>query len=163
MRDKYYGKYRGVVKSNEDPNHRGRLQVEVEDVFGKGRTSGWTLPASPYAGKMTGLFSVPPVGTNVWVEFEAGDPEYPVWTGCFWPDGEAPADQGSPDIKIWKTDQCMIKLDDSSGARGITIEVGGRMRIVLNDNGIELDNGNGAVIKLSGKTVSINGDALEVT
>ena len=162
MSENYYGKYRATVKSVDDPLHQGRIQMEVVDVFGKGQTSGWALPALPYAGKSAGLFLIPPVGTNVWVEFEHGDPEFPVWTGCFWPDGEVPADNGSPDIKIWKTDQCIIKLDDTSGSKSITIEVSGGMKIVINDDGIELNNGKGAVLKLSGKLVSVNDGALEV-
>jgi len=38
-----------------------------------------------------GLFFLPPKGANVWVEFEGGDPDYPIWSGCFWSDGEVPA------------------------------------------------------------------------
>ena len=163
MSKQYFGKYRGIVKAIDDPEKRGRIQAAVEDVFGKGETSGWALPALPYAGKESGLFLIPPLDTNVWIEFENGDPEYPVWTGCFWPDNEVPAANGSPDIKVWKTAQCMIRLDDTSGSSSITIEVSGGMKIVINNDGIELNNGKNAVIKLNNNTVSINGDALEVT
>lgn len=160
MSNQYFGKYHGIVKEIDDPLHQGRLRAKVTDVFGE-ELSGWSLPALPYVGKDAGLFLVPPQETNVWIEFLHGDPEYPVWTGCFWPEGEVPAANGSPDIKIWKTKECTIKLDDTSGSESITLEVKG-MKIVLNNDGIELNNGKNAVIKLSGAQISMNGGALEV-
>ena len=48
--------------------------------------SGWALPAVPYAGDGVGFFMIPPIGASVWIEFEHGDPDYPIWTGCFWAD-----------------------------------------------------------------------------
>ena len=54
-------------------------------------TQSWAYPSVPYAGLQTGFYAIPPVGANVWVEFEGGDPDHPIWTGCFWGPGEAPA------------------------------------------------------------------------
>ena len=79
----FYGKYRGKVENNVDPLQQGRVQVTVPAVLGDGRLS-WAMPCAPYAGSQVGFFAVPPVGANVWVEFEAGDPDYPIWSGCFW-------------------------------------------------------------------------------
>ena len=79
----FYGKYRGTVLDNIDPLQSGRLQVEVPDVAGT-VPSTWALPCLPFAGTGAGFFAVPPVGSLVWVEFEQGDPDYPIWTGCFW-------------------------------------------------------------------------------
>ena len=56
-----------------------------------------------------------------------------------------------------------ITLDDSPGVAGITFETSGGQKITISALGIEIDNGQGAVIKLTGPTVSINNDALEVT
>lgn len=79
-----FGKYRGKVTGTKDPLNLGRIQVEVAAPFERVRTS-WATPCVPYAGKDIGLFSVPPVGSNVWVEFEEGDTEKTViWSGCFW-------------------------------------------------------------------------------
>ena len=79
----FFGKYRGTVVNNLDPMQRGRVQVSVPAVLGSGRLS-WAEPCVPYAGDQVGLFAVPPVGANVWVEFEAGDPDHPILAGCFW-------------------------------------------------------------------------------
>lgn len=73
-----YGTYRGVVFSTRDPLGRGRLQVRVPQVFGNGVT-GW-IPPKQTAGLPT---VIPNAGAGVWVEFEGGDPSYPMWSGVF--------------------------------------------------------------------------------
>lgn len=151
----YLGKFQGVVSRNEDPLHLGRVRARVPDVFGN-EESGWALPAVPYAGKDVGFFMIPPVDANVWIEFEHGDPEYPIWTGCFWGEGEVPVDPAVPEMKVLKTEAVTITLNDKPGETGVRIETKAGMSI-------EIDNGQKAIIKLAGSTVSINGNALEVT
>jgi hypothetical protein len=91
---RYYGKYRGAVVNNVDPLGQGRLLVTVPDVKGF-LISSWAMPCVPFAGPAMGMYVVPPpIGAGVWVEFEQGDPDYPIWVGCFWdvppvPPGEA--------------------------------------------------------------------------
>lgn len=160
--DGYYGKYRGKVEDNSDPKKLGRVQVSAPAVLGPGGR-GWAMPCLPYAGKGVGLFAIPPVGTNVWVEFEGGDPDYPILAGCFWGDGELPPAAASPDVKVFKTAEGSIVLDDSSGKASITIETKAGMKIVIDSNGIELDDAKNGNVKLSGPKVSINGSALEVS
>jgi uncharacterized protein involved in type VI secretion and phage assembly len=157
----HLGKFRGVVVDNNDPNQLGRLTARVPDVFGD-ETSGWALPATPYAGDGVGLYLIPPVGASVWIEFEHGDPEYPIWSGCFWAGGEVPASPASPNVKVLKTPAGTITINDTSGAAGITIETADGKKIVLDSGGIEITVGQ-AVVKLSGPTVSVNSGALEVT
>ena len=157
----YYGKFRGVVVDNNDPNQLGRLTARVPDIFGD-ETSGWALPATPYAGDGVGLYLIPPVGASVWVEFEHGNPEYPIWSGCFWASGELPALPASPDVKVLKTTAGTITINDTSGSAGITIETADGKKIVMDSGGIEITVGQ-AVVKLSGPTVSVNSGALEVT
>src|SRR5262249_20264314 len=67
----------------------GRLTAIVPEVLGVVPSS-WALPCTPYAGTQAGLFTVPAVGTGVWIEFEAGDVTRPVWTGCWWGRGGGP-------------------------------------------------------------------------
>ena len=85
----------------------------MPDVLGD-NTSSWALPCVPYAGDNVGLFLIPPSGTQVWVEFEQGDLDYPIWSGCFWGDGKAP--DSSPAKKILKTPAGSIVIDDSAGS-----------------------------------------------
>ncbi len=162
---RFFGKYRGKVENNVDPMFLGRVQVSVPAVLGAGRMS-WALPCAPYAGPQLGLFTVPPVGANVWVEFEAGDPDYPIWAGCFWGAGEVPASPAVPQMKVLKTDGITLTLSDLPGAGGLTLEVNPPvvatpLKMVFNASGIELTNG-AASVKLTPASVSLNNGALEV-
>ena len=156
----FYGKYRGTVTDNRDPLNLGRIRAKMPNVFGDEETA-WALPCSPYAGKGVGFLFVPPVGANVWVEFEAGDVEHPIWSGCFWGTGEVPELPQAPESKIIKTEYATIKINDSAGASEIMIETTTGLKMVMNATGIELSNGSSR-IKLTNASVSINDGALEV-
>lgn len=84
MSKTFFGKYRGEVTNNSDPNGAGRIKVKVPSVTGDYET-GWCLPCLPYAGSGHGVIFLPKVGDLVWVEFERGDIGYPIWTGCWIP------------------------------------------------------------------------------
>jgi len=117
LRSRFFGKYRGIVQDGEDSAKRARLLVKVHAVMGDKTV--WAMPCVPYAGNGVGLHLLPEAGTGVWVEFEAGDPSYPIWTGFFWSDGEVP-DDAKKGQKILKTQKCTFKLDDD--ADEVTIE-----------------------------------------
>jgi hypothetical protein len=160
----FYGKYRGKVEQNVDPLQLGRLQVSVPAVLGSGRMS-WAMPCVPYAGSQVGLFALPPLGANLWVEFEGGDPDSPIWSGCFWGPGELPL-PALAQIKFLRTEGVNLTLSDLPGAGGLTIEVGPPvvptpLTISLTASGIELSNAASSVT-LSPVSVSLNNGALEV-
>lgn len=164
----FWGKYRGVVTDTNDPEQRGRIKAEVPDVYAA--DSGWALPCAPAGGtKETGFFAVPPKGATVWMEFEHGDPDYPVWSGCFWAARkDAPeAFQPSPaadQVMIVTKGGNKITLSDKPGSEGgITLETSQGAKIAITADGIEINTGKNAAIKLSGATVSVNDGALEVT
>jgi uncharacterized protein involved in type VI secretion and phage assembly len=157
----FIGKFRATVTDNRDPLMKGRVRVKAPDVYGE-NDSGWALPALPYTGNGVGLFLIPPTGASVWVEFEHGDPDYPIWAGGFWSESEVPASPGVAEMKVLKTDTATITLNDTPGAGGITIETKAGMKIKIDTTGIEINNGLNASVKLSGPQVSINGSALEV-
>jgi hypothetical protein len=161
----HYGKYRGTVINNIDPLQIGRLQISCPAVLGES-VFAWALPCSPYAGDGEGLFLIPPMGANLWIEFEAGNPDKPIWSGGFWTIGRAPALPGLPTTKILKTGGISLKLDDLPGAGGVTLEVmppvvAIPVKIVLNAQGIEISCG-GASVKLDPVRVTLNNGALEV-
>jgi uncharacterized protein involved in type VI secretion and phage assembly len=157
----FYGKFRGVVTDNRDPLGLGRVRAKVQDVLGE-NDSGWALPALPYAGRGVGLFLVPPTDALVWIEFEHGDPDYPIWTGCFWAAGDVPATPPLAEMKVLKTDAATITINDQPGLSGVTIETTQGMKIAISMAGIEINDGQGGSIKLTGPNVSINDGALEV-
>ena len=161
----YFGKYRGKVENNIDPMLLGRVQVSAPAVLGEGKLS-WAMPCLPYAGSGVGLFVVPPVGANVWVEFEGGDTDYPIWSGCFWGVGEVPATPAIPTMKVLKTDGITLTMSDLPGAGGFTLEVNPPvvatpLKLAFTSAGIEMTNG-AASVKLTPASVSVNNGALEV-
>jgi len=156
----FYGKFRGVVSDNGDPNNLGRIRAKVPDVYGD-EESGWALPSAPYAGKSVGLFLVPPTNALVWIEFEHGDPDYPIWSGCFWADGEVPVSPASADKKVLKTDAGTITLDDTQGSTSITIETTNNLKLKMDQQGIEISNGSQKIM-ISSSSVSVDDGALEV-
>lgn len=173
----FFGKYRGKVTANNDPLRQGRIQVSVPAIFGDGRQS-WAMPCFPYAGKNIGLFAIPPVDTNVWVEFEGGDPDYPIWSGCFWGKDELPEEAkqatNAEDIIVFKAfaDGRAAKgitiTMSNSGEKGLTIEVNQPvvpqpLKLTFDPTGIEISAGNLGTIKASISSVSVNNGALEVT
>lgn len=115
-RDRLYGKYRGTVAKNEDPLGQGRIKATVPEVLGED-SSGWALPCAPYAGPGSGQFTIPPVGAGVWIEFEAGDPSRPIWSGTWWGTEEAPRDAAGaapqPTAKLLRSESgLLLSLDD---------------------------------------------------
>src|ERR1700754_3496879 len=162
MAGPFYGKFRGVVTDNNDANHLGRIRAKVPDVFGN-EDSGWAMPAVPYAGRQVGLYLIPPVEALVWIEFEHGDPEYPIWTGCFWgTESELPVSPVKVEKKVLKTGAGTITLDDTQGSTSITIETTNNLKLKMDQQGIEISNG-AQKIKISSSSVSIDDGALEVT
>jgi len=162
--EKFYGKYRGTVTDNADPMQLGRLQVTVTDAPLCGNGSGWAMPCVPYAGKNVGLFLIPPKDALVWVEFEEGDPDKPIWAGCFWASGEMPASPAVAETKLLKTDAGTIMLNDQKGSGSITIKMNDQneLTIGIDTQKIKLSNGSSQTIEISKSSVKINSDALEV-
>ena len=128
---RFYGKYRGIVSDNNDPTSRGRLKVSVPAVMGG--TPVWAMPCVPYAGDGVGFFALPEPGTGVWVEFEAGNPSYPIWVGCFWGDGQIDAADAVPSIKFLKTKSMKIRIDDSNGELLIENDSGSSIKLTALD------------------------------
>lgn len=162
-RQRFHGKYRGKVTDNADPNNQGRIRASVPAVYDC-RDSGWALPCAPYGGKGVGFFFIPAIGANVWIEFENGDPDYPIWVGCFWGEGESPNLPALPRVKMIKTEFATLKIDDiSEGSGSITIQTASGSKIVMGAGGkIELTYGSNS-IELDAKCVSVNKGALKVT
>lgn len=164
----FYGKYRGTVVNNVDPLQIGRLQVMVPDVSNV-MLSSWAMPCVPVAGIQTGVFTVPIPGSGVWVEFEKGDPDYPVWVGCYWGTAaEVPAlartvPPAVPGITIQTPLQNGLTVNDVPGPTGgIMLKSTTGATIIVNDTGIYIQNGKGASIVMAGPTVTINNGALAI-
>lgn len=161
----FFGKYRGIVTDIQDPMMLGRIRAKVPDVLGD-QESGWAMPCAPSGGSQTGFFALPKVQAGVWIEFEGGDADYPIWSGCWWgSQAEMPSVLLAPPYKktmlVTEGGNKLI-LDDTPGAGGITLETSGGQKIKILGTGIEIDNGQGAKITMQGPQVSVNSGALDI-
>jgi uncharacterized protein involved in type VI secretion and phage assembly len=191
MRSRHYGKYRGVVVDVDDPEKMGRITARVPEIL-HDQTSPWALPAVPFAGPSHGLVLIPEVGDGVWIEFEAGDPSRPLWTGGWWASGELP-DPGDTRVRVLVTSTGhKFVLDDqnkeihllhSGGGEitmtddDITLAIGqseakltkdqislkiGTTEITMSSTELTLKGGPTAQVKLSASGVDINNGAMTV-
>ena len=160
---RFFGKYRGIVVNTLDPERLARLQASVPDVLGT-ESSTWAMPSVPFASPGAGFVAIPSVGAGVWIEFEQGDPDYPIWSGCWWGSAsELPAvvlsgPPGVGQITLVTPGQHTLVMSDLPGsAGGITVRTPSGARITVNDDGIVVDTGKGAAISLVGNRVAITG------
>lgn len=163
---RFYGKYRGFVVDNADPEQLGRLKLSIPSVLGDDLVTGWALPCAPYGGDADqGFFFIPEPKAGVWVEFEEGDLEFPIWVGAFWskPGGESElpkpnkADgseedgvQDPPTRKIIKTKKGhTIQLEDKDNEEMVTIvEATNGQVITMNKDGIKITDSKGNFIEM---------------
>ncbi len=127
VRSRYFGKYRGLVTDNADPTNRGRIKVRVPAVLGD--QEAWAMPCIPYAGNNMGFYAIPEPESGIWIEFEGGDPSYPIWSGCFWADDERPTNESgtaaTPPLKIIRTKQgLLVAMDDDGQTISVSDENG---------------------------------------
>lgn len=169
---KFYGKYRGTVINNVDPEFRGRLLCMVPDVLGV-VPSNWCEVCTPLAGPTgapMGVYMVPPPGAGVWVEFEQGDPGKPIWSGCRFGLGDPPTlalagNPADPNIAIQSLLQNLIMVSDmppTPVTGGIVLKSTAGAMIVVNDSGIYISNGKGAVITLIANAIDFNMGAMTI-
>jgi Type VI secretion system/phage-baseplate injector OB domain len=156
---RFPGKYRGKVVANVDPLFQGRILADVPAVPG-GRL-GWALPCTPYAGRDVGFYAIPPIGANVWIEFEGGDPNYPVWVGCFWGPGDMLRlpKRPSPEVKVFKTEFATLTVTDVPETGGVTLTclppaVDTPVTMTLDSSGIAIRCG-GSTIRMTGGSIAL--------
>ena len=162
---KFYGKFRGTVINNIDPLQIGRILASVPDVLGPTPTS-WAMPCVPIAGKQMGTYMVPQIGAGVWIEFEQGNPDYPIWVGGYWGiAAEVPAlalagNPASPSIVLQTALQNTLVISDLPGPTGgIMLKSTTGATLIVNDTGIYIQNGKGASIVMVGPSLTINNGA----
>jgi uncharacterized protein involved in type VI secretion and phage assembly len=191
MRSRFYGKYRGTVEDVEDPDNLGRITAKVPEIL-HDQISPWALPAVPFAGPNHGLVLIPEKGDGVWIEFEAGDPSRPIWTGGWWASDELP-EPGGTEVRVLVTSKGhKLVLDDKNneihllhagGAEmamtdsDITLTIGqseakltsdqislkiGTTEITMSTTELTLKGGPTAQVKLSSSGVEINNGAMKV-
>jgi uncharacterized protein involved in type VI secretion and phage assembly len=155
VRGRFYGKYRGTVTQVDAGTMR--IKAKVPAVLGT-TESGWALPCVPYAGDSVGFAFLPEVDSAVWIEFEAGNVSFPIWTGGYWLANQVPSDAADA-VKVIVTKQLKLLFDDDQDS--ITIEDSNGNKVTLDSSGITLSNGS-QTIQVTSSEVNVNDGALEV-
>lgn len=171
---RFYGKYRGIVVDNQDPAQLGRLKVSVPSVLGKDVVTGWATPCTPYGGAANqGFLFVPERDAAVWVEFEEGDLEFPIWVGTLWcePGGESQlpkpqaadgaedgAVQDPPTRKIIKTLKGhTVQFEDADDEEAILVREGRHGHLITMDkDGVK-------IVDRSENTVLLSESGIQIT
>lgn len=174
VENRFFGKYRGVVTGHETLPARGRVEVMVPAVLGD-------LPVLaeicvPYAGDGVGLMLLPEVGSGCWVEFEGGDPTYPIFVGGFWGDGQMPDALGGTNPRLLRSANCELRLDEgtqtltalSDQGGTLTLDAAATMNAGMLTGEVKAESGGASMTKttksveVSDVMVSVNGGNLDV-
>jgi uncharacterized protein involved in type VI secretion and phage assembly len=136
--NRYYGTYRGFVASNEDPEGLMRIKLKVPQIYGNKVYDYWAWPVGMYAGKDVGLYALPNEGDMVWVRFENGDPDYPIWEYGHWNKTfKVPGAAKSPKQKVFQTTSGLRMVFDDE-KESITFWKSDKRVIEINKNGISM-------------------------
>ena len=160
LQNQFYGKYRGFVIDNKDPEKRGRLKVKVPSVLGD-QDTGWALPCLPFGGLADqGLFMIPQVDAQVWLEFEEGNIDHPIWVGVFWQqESDVPTEAAlaEPTTRVIKTPSGhVLQFDDADGEEQFRIAHPAGSEVIIDPNGsISLEDAAGAKVMLDADTNKI--------
>jgi hypothetical protein len=169
VRKRFFGKYRGTVLENEDPLDQGRLIVNIPDVLGV-LPSSWATPCLPFAGPLMGQFVRPVIGAGVWVEFEQGDPQSPIWTGCYWGDPpqvlpavaeESLAEPGVPVVTIETTTGGLSICDVPLGPFGMVCLRSGEAMISLTEAEITIEAA--SINLISEGAITLEAETVDIT
>jgi Type VI secretion system/phage-baseplate injector OB domain len=161
VRGHYWGKYRGTVDRLIEDDPPGQIVAKVPSVYGDTVTSPPALPALPFAGDAHGLVMLPEPGDGVWIEFEGGNPSYPIWTGFWFATGELPSSTGPQKRALVTKKDLELVFDDD--AEEITITHPGGAKIKLDSNSLTLQFGTTVTIVLDNTGINLNNGAFKVT
>lgn len=132
MSTQFFGKYRAKVVDIQDPEKRGRIRVLCPKVLGQYK-SAWCEPCIPVAYDFGGDFALPKINEFVWVEFEEGNPNKPVYIGGLWSTNKSPSSDYEADTRLITWGGCKITMKKDS----LKLEIGGSS-ITLSDGNIKL-------------------------
>lgn len=177
--ERRFGKYRATVVDNQDPQKRGRLKLRIPSVLAD-QDSDWALPCLPYGGAgQQGMFFVPDVDAQVWVEFEEGDVSRPIWVGTFWQQESDVPEDGShdePTTRILQTNSGhILQFDDKEGEERFRLYHPADAEMIVDHQGtITLTDASGAVLRMdassnevviedaNGNVMTMNGNGTKV-
>lgn len=153
-----FGKYPGLVEAVRAAD--GCIRATVPDVYGKEQLSPWAKPALPFAGSQHGLALLPEVKDGVWIEFQAGDPALPIWSGCFWASGQRPSPATEKARVLATSNGHRLVLDEDANI--VQLKHAGGAEITMSDDEITLKLGV-CELKITKSEIDLNDGMVKVT
>lgn len=166
---RYYSVYKGQVSSVDDEQNRGRVLLRVPELFGDRDLANFAEPivcsgkpgADVIGGKnFMGPFNPPKVGDWVWVEFQKGHQDFPLYRDRGWP-----ADDELPDVFDEASEWNMmnplflsrfghqIYVDESSGKAKFVVKMKNGNSFIIDETSgaekIEIKSERGAFIRMT--------------
>lgn len=171
----WHGKYRAIVTDIDDPEGRGRIRVKCPKVLGDSK-SHWCEVCSPVAYDNGGDFCLPKKDDTVWVEFEGGDPDKPVYSGSWWSSNNCVADKDKDEYnentRIIEFDGCKIKMKSDESIEvtiknskifmeedNTTVSVGDSTEVKVTDDTIKIDCSSAVITVKTDGTIEIQGNS----
>ncbi len=152
----YYGVYRGQVMSTADPDSLGRVQVHCPTIHGPLYPPMWAFPRTTMGGKQFGFWHVPDVGEWVYVSFDHGRLDYPLWEGGWWGAGDPTTDMVPTSVVLATKEGLKIVLDRQNEV--ITIQQTNGNSIIIDSGEIIISHNSDIVLQAQG-SVTINAHA----
>ena len=138
---KYYGIYRAKVVEQNDERQRGRIKVQIPSITGEGKSQ-YCEACMNVAYDNGGDLAVPKMGDTVWVMFEEGDVNKPVYVGNFFGAFKTPLENYDENERIISWDKCRIAMKEGvmnvTVGEHLTIKVGGSTVIDITGDSIDV-------------------------
>jgi uncharacterized protein involved in type VI secretion and phage assembly len=159
---RFFGLYRGVVTNVNDPESLGRVRAKVHELLGDTGETDWAFPCVPFGGGGAGWLMLPKTNDPVWIAFEAGDLNRPVWLGFWYSTPQPPPGGAGPDVRVLQSKAGhRIELGDAEGEEhvrvshrsGALVEIDRDGNIALVETGENVKLGSGALKRLVNETL----------
>jgi phage baseplate assembly protein gpV len=154
----YFGKYRGIVTDVDDPHGQCRIRATVPALLGE-HECGWAMPAAPFAGDGHGMVLLPEKGSGVWIEFEAGQLDNPIWSGAWWASGQRPGPQGAALRVLVSKHGHKLILDDDADELTLVHGSGPEIRLTATEVVIRCG---ACELRISNSDISLNNGLVKV-
>jgi uncharacterized protein involved in type VI secretion and phage assembly len=151
----YPGVVTAIVKSLNDPDGQGRIEVQFPWLSDSLRSS-WAPVAAPLAGKQRGVFFMPEIDDEVLVAFEHGSFDHPFIVGYLWNGVDTPPESDPENRVVVTPGGHTLRFEDGDGKK-IILKSSSGQKITLDDaeGSITLEGGQ-RILKMSNGLVQIS-------
>lgn len=148
----YYGTYRAVVVDNNDPTKQGKLKIRCDIVHGDATCEVWAWPVSPWASSDCGMWVIPDKGDSIYVMFDHGRADAPLWFGGWWGSNEPTEDMTLKKVVLATKEGMKVVLDRENQTVLVEQSIGNS--VFISDEVMELKHA--GKILVEGEDISVH-------